>query len=467
MLDIIITPSIIKKRIERHPVARYKILYDYYKGDHATILNRNTGGSSKPDNRIINNFPGYIVDVNLGYFMGVPVRYTSKANNTELIDILTPIFVFNDEHDENTELAKTMGIKGHAFEIIYFDEDGKLRFDVVEPKNLIMVYDSSIEPKPLYAIHFYEEEYPNDPDETTFCVNVYTPTSIIQYSGTDLEKLEFISEVFHPFGGVPIVEYLNNDERQSDFEKVLELIDAYDKSQSDTANDFEYFSDAYLKIKGMMGTDLDTVDSMRENRVLLLSGDGDADWLIKHINDEAEENYKKRLVDDIHKFSKTANLTDEAFAGNLSGVALKYKLWGMEQNTAQKERKFKRGLQRRIELITNYLSIKGKKYDWRDIGIVFSRNIPENILDITEMTKGLKGTVSEETLLSQIPFVEDPQLELERIEKEQKRKLIEKIDLMQYVNDLGGVGQKDDDVVLYGEDDDERREDDYKVKRER
>ena len=462
MIEIEITTNLIQKRMERHPIEKYEILMDYYKGDHVHILKRPSPGSSKPDNRLINNFPGYIVDVNLGYFMGVPVRYTSKTDNEEFLDALKDIFEYNDEHDENVELSKEMGIKGHVFEIIYFDEEGKIRFNVVKADNVIMVYDYDIEPTPLYAIRFWEEETP-DLEKEFFNVEVYTPDSILKYQGTKYNTLEFIEETPHPFGDVPIVEFLNNEERQSDFEKVLELIDGYDKAQSDTANDFEYFSDAYLKIKGMMGTDSNTVDSMRENRVLLLSGDGDADWLIKHINDEAEENYKNRLVEDIHKFSKTANLTDESFAGNLSGVALKYKLWGMEQNTAQKERKFKRGLQRRIELITNYLSITGKKYDWRDIEIVFSRNVPENILDITEMTRGLKGTVSEETLLSQIPFVEDPRLEIEKIQEEQKQRIIEKVDLMQYVSDLSGEGYERDDYEESN--DDEKREDDYKVRK--
>ena len=198
------------------------------------------------------------------------------------------------------------------------------------------------------------------------CSYIY-PRSLLPIRFT--RDIVLIEELDHPFGDVPIVEFMNNDERQGDFEKVLSLIDAYDKSQSDTANDFEYFSDAYLKIKGMMGTDEETIGEMKKNRVILVTGEGDADWLIKQINDAALENYKTRLEKDIHKLSKVPNLTDEAFAGNLSGIALRYKLWGLEQNTAQKERKFKRGLQRRIELIANYYRAFNEHFDWRDIEI--------------------------------------------------------------------------------------------------
>ena len=64
--------------------------------------------------------------------------------------------------------------------------------------------------------------------------------------------------------------------------------------------------------------------------------------------------------------SHVPHLCDESFGGNLSGVAIAYKLWGLEQLCAMKERKFKKGLQRRIELITNILNIKGGHYDYKD-----------------------------------------------------------------------------------------------------
>lgn len=431
MPDLGITLDTLQKLIMRHPLSRYKKLMSYYRGEHPGILTRPRLPASKPDNRIISNFPGYIIDVNLGYFMGVPVKYSSKTEDMKFIELLKNIFEYNDEHDENVELAKAMGIKGHAFELMYLDEDKQIRFDVVDPDGMILVYDSFITPNPLYAVRFWEEETP-DLTSKIFNVELYTADMIYRYSGTGIHNLTLVEELPHPFGDVPVIEYFNNDERQGDFEKVIALIDAYDYSQSDTANDFEYFSDAYLKIRGMMGTDQETISEMKQNRVILVSGEGDADWLIKQINDAAIENYKTRLEKDIHKLSKVPNLTDEAFAGNLSGVALRYKLWGLEQNTAQKERKFKRGLQRRIELITNYYKAFDEFYDWRDIEITFTRNIPENIIDVMQVIINSKGIISDETIISHHPWVSDVTVELEKIERERE----EKIDLSSYLSDL-------------------------------
>ena len=49
----------------------------------------------------------------------------------------------------------------------------------------------------------------------------------------------------HYFLDVPVSVYINNDERFGDCEKIKPLIDAFDKTQSDIANDFESFTHAY------------------------------------------------------------------------------------------------------------------------------------------------------------------------------------------------------------------------------
>ena len=144
-----------------------------------------------------------------------------------------------------------------------------------------------------------------------------------------------------------------------------------------------------------------------------------AEWLIKSENDATTENMKNRLDNDIHKFAKCPNLSDEDFASNASGVAIKFKLLGTENLTSIKERKFKKGLQQRLELISMINGLVRTSFDWRAIEIIFTRNIPSNDTDIANMVNTLSGIVSDETLLAQIPFVEDVEAELERI-KEQK-----------------------------------------------
>lgn len=410
-----INNDLIKKILDMHNqnAARYQKLKNYYLGQH-DILNRTMVDISKPNNKLVNNYPSYIVDVMQGYFVGEPIRYSST--NEEYMRKIQDIFDYNDEQDENSELAKMAGIFGHCYELLYIDEDNNIRFNQLSPEECILVYNTTIDPEPKIAIRFYDV---SDGTNTVTNLEVYTEDMVYYYVRKNGD-LTLIEKREHYFGGVPIIEFPNNNERIGDFEKVITLIDAYDKVQSDTLNDLEYFADAYLKIKNMSGTTQEDIKAMKNNRVILVEGDGDADWLIKNMNDTVIENFKKRLQQDIHRFSKVPNLTDEEFAGNLSGVALKYKLWGMEQAAAAKERKFKRALQRRIELITNILNIKGGNYDWRDIQIIFTRNIPQNVVEIAQMINSLRGLLSNETLISQLPFVEDPKYEIEKINEEQE-----------------------------------------------
>ena len=114
-------------------------------------------------------------------------------------------------------------------------------------------------------------------------------------------------------------------------------------------------------------------------------------------------------------------MSDDAFAGNTSGVAIKYKLIGLEQVRSRKERCFKKSLQRRIELIAGMLKTKSKAdIDFRDIEITFTANIPANNQEQADIVQALYGLVSQKRLLSLLPFVTDPAEELEELRKEQE-----------------------------------------------
>ena len=159
---------------------------------------------------------------------------------------------------------------------------------------------------------------------------------------------------------------------------------------------------------------------MKENRVLLMDEGTKAEWIIKTGNDTISENIKNRLDKDIHKFAKCPNLADEEFASNASGIAIKFKTLGTENLVSIKERKFKKGLQQRLELISMINSVITDGFDWRTINIIFTRNLPSNIADIASTVTQLSGLVSDETLLAQIPFVEDVKDELDKVKKQKE-----------------------------------------------
>ena len=134
------------------------------------------------------------------------------------------------------------------------------------------------------------------------------------------------------------------------------------------------------------------------------------------------ENLKNRFKNDIHKVAKVPDLSDEAFSSNASGVAIKYKLFGTETLVANKERYFKQGIDRRLELLFNIVNLKGAASDWRAVEVQFTRNLPTNETEIADVVSKLYGIVSNETLLAQIPFITDVKAELEKV-REQKEEM--------------------------------------------
>ena len=415
--------DVLKYLIAKYSPAREQRLRDYYEGRH-DILERKMADPTKPNNRIVNNLAAFITDTVTGYFMGQPVVYSADGDeNDSYVDTLKDIFDYNNEQDHNAELAKGQSIAGVDYELLYLDEEAKIRFTELATENVIYAVSDAIDEKPVMAVRIYETDDIKQTDEKLYYYEVYTDDEIVTYSAqkhNENVSLTEVDRVEHYFGEVPIIAYPNNKEQLGDFEGVMGLIDAYNKAQSDTANDFEYFTDAYLKLTGVRLDD-QAIATMKENRVIgLPDKECDVDWLVKQINDAALENYKNRLRKDIHSLSKTPNLSDESFSGNLTGVAISYKIWGMDQVVAVKERKFKKALQRRIKLITNVLNAKGNNWDWRKIEITFSRNMPQNLIELSRMVGTLKGIVSDETLIALLPFVTDPAMELERIAEQKE-----------------------------------------------
>ena len=407
--------------VEQHrmdDLPRLLELENYYNTKNK-IVNRVMADPAKPNNKLANPYASYITDTLTGYFVGEPITYNS--NDEVLLKDLSMIFEYNDEADENMELAKNASIYGVAYEMLYFSEEDKMiRFKPLSPKEVIPIFDKSVESNLLAVIRYYDD-YNVVEDKTYTIIEVINNIEVVRYQTSQgSTSLTLLEQYPHYFGMVPIAIFKNNEEERGDFEPVISLIDAYDTMESDSVNDFAYFVDCYLALYGFTA-EAEDVQKMKENRILLMDDGTKAEWLIKNSNDTTIENMKNRLDADIHKFAKCPNLADKEFASNASGIAIKFKTLGTENLVAIKERKFKRGLQQRLELISMISSVIREGFDWRAIDIVFSRNLPTNDMDIANMVNSLRDIVSDETLLAQVPFVEDVQAEMERIDEQREK----------------------------------------------
>lgn len=428
------------KLIEKHTRAgeRYSVLRNYYLGKHA-ILDRRKESEGTANNKLVCNHAKYIVDSATAYLVGNNITYSSDEDITVLQQAYDEQEISNVDND----LVKSMGIYSAAYELVYASDDSKPVSVVLDAQNTFVVYDSDVQQTPLFGVHYFKK-YDVDGNCTGVECTVYDKENSYRFASDSdnwyAMKLEEQNENF--FGGVQIIEYKNNRERQSDFEQLIPLIDAYNILQSDRVNDKEQFVDAFLFLRDLE-IDSEQAKKLREERILVGYAGSDAKYLDKVLSENDVEILRKSIKEDIHRFSQVPDLSDESFGGNQSGVAIRYKLLGFEQMVKNKERYLSKSLRMRMELYINYLSRKGsmKYIPTYKISITFTRCLPVNELEKSEMIRNLSGIVTNKTLLSQLPFISDPEREVQELADEESQKFENEVKRVDYYARGGGYGE--------------------------
>ena len=130
-------------------------------------------------------------------------------------------------------------------------------------------------------------------------------------------------------------------------------------------------------------------------------------------------------------------------------VAMEYKLLGLEMITKVKERRYKIGLRKRIRLYCNFLGMQAIVVEDGSIVATFSRALPKNLQELAQIVANLSNMVSAKTLLKQIPFVEDPDYEIEAVNEQKAEDVKRQQELFaQGANtppDFGDEGSSDDE----------------------
>lgn len=390
----------------------------YYDGIQA-ILQKSYNDPSKPCSRTIINYCKNIADSYCGY-LATPgyISYSSEQDIEEIMNILR----YNDYQAEDADFLLDALVYGVAAELMYIDETGHTRFRLINPTTCFGVCDDSLTGDLLYFVRIYKAS--DWDDSNKHFVDVYSDVSVKHYtmSGTNGQLL-FISEEPHYFAQVPANIFALPDEK-SIFDCVITLQDAANELVSNEIDDYSAFCDAYLALTGV-DAEPEDIAQMKESRVLLLPEGAKAEWITKNANDAQVENILKRVQDSIYRIAACPDFSSETFVGGVSsGVAIRYRLTGMETRAGKIEGAMKKALQRRIEIIAGIASLKLGEEVFRDINIDFKRNIPNDDASLINLVNSLKGTVSDATLLGLLPFVDDVNAEMEAV-AEQKQANIE------------------------------------------
>lgn len=422
---------IIRQLISKHIslVGNLKKNMAYYQGKHKILED------AKRENRLVCNHAKDISDTASSYFIGNPVTYKSDADIKDLTDSLETAGADETDGDNGLDLS----IYGLAYEYVYVKEnENNLLTKNLSPENTFMVKDDSIEENELFAVYYYVRKDDSGTGPEHYIATVLTPNYKYELDIQNNEVPQLTTElpVPHYLGEIPIIEYLNNKLAIGDFELQIPLIDAYNALMSDRITDKEQFIDAILAIYGTLLSDEDepgteeedqnikkAKERLKKYKVLEMPDTAKAEYLTRTFDESGVEILKKAIEQDIHKFSHIPCMSDESFGGNVSGVAMEFKLLGMENITKIKTRYYRKGLRKRIRIFCNYLALHGKSVDPAGITMTFTRALPKNLLEISQIVANLWGKVSRKTLLSQVPFVDDVDEELKALDEETEEKL--------------------------------------------
>ncbi|MEY8295241.1 phage portal protein [Limosilactobacillus caviae] len=413
-------------------------LADYYNGKQDVEKHEFENANVKASNVMVNHAK-YITDMNVGFMTGNPVKYTADKgkNIDDVLDVLKNI----DIHKHDIELEKDLSVFGYGYELLYlkqtsptvtvdrmgnekFTPNTELHVEVIDPRAAIVVTDDTVEHEPLFGV-FVQEKKDLSGIVDGYSVTVYMPKRVVEYRtklSTNLsegDQIVYDSESL--FSAVPLIEYRNNEERQGDFEQLISLIDAYNLLQTDRISDKEAFVDALLVTFGFgLGDDKDDIQRLKRGAIEAPPREEGADieWLTKSF-DETQVNLLSQSVEnDIHKISYVPNMNDEKFMGNVSGEAMKFKLFGLENLLSIKQRYFFDGLRQRLKLIQTIVNIKGANDDVSGCDISLAPNIPVNLSDVVNNIKNADGVIPRKYTYSWLPDVDNPQEVIDEMDQQ-------------------------------------------------
>ena len=440
----------------------YQTKYSRYKASTSgtPIFSRTVPDFMKVDERLNNSFMSEIVDTKQGYMIGIPVSYsiedhklpetaaeldkdlkdTPKKLRLNKMSNLTHRFIKqNNIHDINMETIKLSSICGTASRLLFVanDEDGfTAKLTSVNPWETIFIYNYNDEPE--LAIRYYKEYVEvgaglvertkvqiYDSHRIYYCVedlsvlgNMMEAAAVVQalkvsaiYNEDSSVKL---NPRLHLFTKVPLFEFVNNNERQGDCDKVMALIDAYDIALSDLASELEQFRLAYIALYGLKADKTD-LDKLRQAGMFEMTKDGKVEFITKDVKIDQIIKYLDKLENNIVRFTKSVNFKDENFYGNLSGVAIRYKLMQLEEKSMTTQVKFESADYYMWKTLTPFFTILHADFDPTLMHLRFTRNIPVNMLEEARIQTELEGKVTTRTRLSVASFIADPAGEEQRL----------------------------------------------------
>lgn len=420
-----------------------KELWGEYEGK-ADILDRaaRTGvNENKSNAKLANDYPGMIVDQVTDYTFsnGITQKYNEEVGADKALEVVSSFRNANKMRYTDYNVGQMMSAVGQASRLLYIDTSGEIGVAEINPWSVIFIWNGALT-EIDFALYYYEVKLVNVLDQTkndiVFKVEWYEKDKVYFYQQKEkdgyfsLDESEPVNPLTHRFKEVPFVNYANNTSYKGDFEKVRSLVAAYDETVSDQHNEIMDLRNAYLLFKGVIPEPEDIDKAKVTGAWASEDIDVDITFITKEINADFTIDEKKTLNENIYKFSKRVDMSDEKFSGSgQSGEGRKWKLLALTFAGKNKFDAFASGNTDMYRIIQPVLALKRKAFDYTQLEENFTANLPVELLYYADVATKLMPILSTETVLGLLPFIENPKAEMEKIEAEREALDIQEPDL--------------------------------------
>lgn len=398
----------------------YDKIYDYCVTGKSEAYRDYNHNPKRSNLKVRTNFIKKFIKEEVSYLLSNKPTYISKSDNSEEIEFVNfKLSHWDKNHDKM--LLRDMLSYGSIFELYYISELGKeilFNSKIVSPRDGYLLTDDFGRAK--IFLRFFKKKF-----DTKQYIDIYTSDFIYHVDDSFAEVSKPTENIF---GEVPVkVGYVSAyKEHDTLFNELKDLQDAYETNLSDIVNEISDYRLAYLI---MLGCSIDyqtkdlegktQLDYMKEKGIINADEkDVIIKFLTKDINDTFVQNTLDVLKKNIYEISNHIDI-NEKLQSNTSGSALRNRLIGLEQRVRDSEGSMKNIIQGRMYFLFKLFNrIESVDYDYRDISVKFTLNIPQDDLLMAQTLSqfGIGENISLKTALAQLSFINNPDQEIKLIE---------------------------------------------------
>lgn len=447
--------AILEKAIVAHATNRTDIEYlvNYYLGDQP-ILDRVKTVRPDINNKVVLNYAMATVRDITGYFMGTPVQYTPKrTDKMDLVQELNENMGLESRDTVDKEIEEFCAICGVGYKYTAYDKENlsnDVPFNVscLSPMDTFVVYSTGVGNPPILGVNYFD--YFNEKDQAMRRIVAYTATHSYEYLlpvGSMISDAYRVSNPLpHFIGGIPIVEYRNNQWLMGDFEMALTLLDAINTLASNSLDDIEQVVQAILLLFGIDSDQMDTIADLSNGDILAFSGkegiQQDGKFITAQLSSQTVTELRQYL-EEAYKF--IVGIPDRKTRGGGGGdtgdaVKLRDGWADIELVARTKELFWKQAELQSIKLALTICNTKGKIKGLKvtDVDVKFSRNKNDNLQSKVTAGVALYGMgVAKEDIASAMDITTDISGFVDRwatAEQEKQDKMLETAQKMGEIN---------------------------------